>query len=1424
MTLIGKAKLTLSTLPFLAAAAFGDMVPNGDFAVETDGMVMPWKVKAGALERRPDGAGFGRLEDASGPFLRFEGSGKGVNEHLCVTTGQYQVPVGFKYQLTFERRGSGLQPEGGAHSQCAMAYVDVFCDKKGVPKPTISNTRVRIFNNSKDWCAAEMAFDVPVAANVIQVRPQLVNTIPGNKAVADFRRFQLVPLDYELPDGGFEERTGRWIPFDPSKCAMVATPRHGGAWAAQVKDCPAGNFSGWSQVVPVREDRSYVFKGFAKGGVLKPNGFVGGAALCLQFLDAEGQPVGEPAISKAVPANTDWMEISTPPAQPPKTASSARLTCGGQYCGGDAYFDDLSLEMTPAATTQAARIKRGDVTRPEGVAFSKNLLANGELESNAGWTYHGSADKDWTAAQLQKLRDNGRPLFEVGRGRGEWSRSVAYAGKGSLLNISIDPPISTKAQWYGRSPVDGYWVSDAMPCEPGKAYLASGWLRPGVRIGSAWQGPLHIVFYGKDGHERPCFVRSILDTVPGNAWVYWFTTPYQAPAGAATMRLRFCQELQTDAGGWGRTYVDNLAVWEAPKEADLKAAKECVSESDAREWFARTHAITKPPFMPVPSESPEHECAWGVLRNATPGNLFHDPASRTALKLTLFNPLGVERELAVKVLRTDWKGEASEEIVTGPVAVAPFSEAGVTLDLPPTRSFGAFHLDCDILENGAKAGFFSGRYAVIPELNRPRATENIWAVTLLYKIHNDGRAKERELGEMLKTAGFGLSWVRDWNLSAEAMGEAKFFRSLGMKVVVQLHPPLNWKPTADHKIDTAPFFDYGKRVATAYRGMAAAYGDWGIEQSNHRSEAAPGYRPVKDGKFMDDYEYDQVYVAIRDGIRSVDTETPVLIGNIATDIEATAIKRMYGVPVDGHFDGAIINAYMGIISVCKNALAEFDRHGDTTKTVWQEENADQRSPSAGPARRYGEGEGASNMVRSWLSVACKCNPRIKAMTLWGFVGANDDTAVSDIFMLNSKLQPRPQFVAHAVMSDTLADAGYVGDRSTSDVAIFEFKRPDGPLFVIWAAAGEKSIPFDVEGSGLLNYLGLATPTLTVMDLMGNRSSVKAVDAVAAVKAGASPIYVFGAPVLALSHRLELNLTNRSRNPGAPALNLAIKNNQDIPVEASVRFVGAVRQVALPAGGALDITATVEQEPAEGVQGVFKAECVTASGAVFSTARSMNFATATRTRTPPPLDGTWNAWKGAKIIPFGESFQVVPPSIPGESYRGKGDIQGKIRLLWDEDFLYLGVEALDDVFAPNPERSGVGFMGDSIEFAFQPEGVRAVDAKYFEYELYLPGGKAPWDATRRAPLPSGRIGDADGWKASVTPTGHRGDANYQIAIPWKAFGVTAPAAGRSFTMALVLNDADSHLFTGGRKRIKWFNGVDSAKSPEKFGDITLVEEP
>jgi hypothetical protein len=225
------------------------------------------------------------------------------------------------------------------------------------------------------------------------------------------------------------------------------------------------------------------------------------------------------------------------------------------------------------------------------------------------------------------------------------------------------------------------------------------------------------------------------------------------------------------------------------------------------------------------------------------------------------------------------------------------------------------------------------------------------------------------------------------------------------------------------------------------------------------------------------------------------------------------------------------------------------------------------------------------------------------------------------------------------------------------------------------------------------------------------------------------------------------------------------------------------------------------------------------------------------------DGTYDVPGGDRMVEFSMRLADEPEKVKAEAdaevdkvlefaaqirahgvdqkYTGPEDVTGKFRLLWDATFLYLGVEATDNSFFPQPERGMAGFMGDSIEFAFQPDNRLDPQAPYREYELYLPGGQPPYAASRRLPAPTEMITN---WQATVNPTGEKGNCIYQAAIPWKDVGLEAePTAGKTFSFALVLNDADEEeQLGGGRCRVKWFDGIDTAKSPEGFGDITLVE--
>ncbi|MHB9024079.1 MAG: sugar-binding protein [Armatimonadota bacterium] len=1400
---------------------FAGIVPNPGFEDVAGGKLVGWTLDNNALPETGSVTtkqGVTVSSDASSVgtgkrCLKMTGSGRAEGDYALVGSPSLRLLPGFTYEISLAYRAEGLLPESGDRKRYTALIMDLFCNGD---KGRIDGCRIITFTNSRGWVTLKKTFIPPPGTTWSQIRLQFVNNNPNSTAAIWWDNLAIQPLDFTLANTGFEQAEVAWKPVGAAKTAWVRDGARTGKYAVSVSDAPDGLFSGWATEIPVREDRAYRFGGFIKGGDLAPNGFIGGGALAVQFLDAAGQALGKLITSPAVPAKTEWTEVKTPRAQPPAGAVSARLTAGLQYCRGTAWFDDLNLIADIAEAANAARVQR-DVPRPsDGVRYATNLLKNGDVETGAqgkpqGWTYIGSAEPNWTPEEITRLHTDGRPQYNIGRGRGEWSREIAYAGGGALLNISIDPPLSPNHQWYGRTPVDAYWLSDPMPCAPGKAYLAGCWLRPGERIGEAWWGPLELRFYDARGKQLApaSYIRCAISEAPAGEWSYWATMPYVAPAEAATMRLRFGQEFKADVGGWGRTYADNLAVWELPEGATVTKVEDVGLHTQRyREWFRAAHAQVKPPYQPSPAESGEYESCWGKMVNAVTGSLYKDPAAPVEVRFTLTNILGEARRLSLRITRTDWLGNADPPIVVQPEVVKGFSDTTVSVKLPPSRGFGTFHLDVEIHEGPAIMGRFTGRYAVMPPLTRPRTAENIWGVTLLSAVHADGRPFENEMGAMLQTAGFGLAWVRiHFSLNpaqrdkaiAETLKVVEWYRALGLRPILQLSP--EWKrPAVKAEYEAA-----GKVIGTAFKGKVVAYGNHGVEQANSTSPYRGGGKDR-----LTDEEYDTILAGIYDGIKAVDPASTVLIGNISTDWEAKTVRRLYGPPANGRFDGTILNAYLGQVMTARNNLREFDKHGDTGKTVWMEEQAEQRSPFEGEARRYGEADGAKNMVRTWLALAGTLSPRIKAVTQWGFVGNSE----ADIVMVTTNLQPRPQFVAHAVMADALADARFIGDRSGGDVSIFEWKRGDGPFFAVWANAGERDLTLEVPAG-----------KLTVMDLMGNRTALTASKKLLTLHVTSTPVYLFGGGAVSISKRLELRLSHGDLQAGKPQLRLSIKNNDRAAVSGKATFQGeiageAIRPFSLKPGETTVMVVPVKPGLPTGKQTPFRVECRTAGGALYAAATSLNFAQATRVAAPPALDGSWRGWESARVIPFGEAWQVVPTSVPDEKYTGPGDISGKLRLLWDARFLYLGVEALDDAFVPQPARGMSGFMGDSIEFGLQPAGLRAPTAPYFEYELYLPDGQPPYAASHRFPLPAGSV---DKWQAAVTPTGTRGNVNYQAAIPWADLGLGAPAPGNVFTLAVVLNDADvPDRLSGGRCRIRWFEGVDNAKNPEGFGDVTLVE--
>jgi len=422
------------------------------------------------------------------------------------------------------------------------------------------------------------------------------------------------------------------------------------------------------------------------------------------------------------------------------------------------------------------------------------------------------------------------------------------------------------------------------------------------------------------------------------------------------------------------------------------------------------------------------------------------------------------------------------------------------------------------------------------------------------------------------------------------------------------------------------------------------------------------------------------------------------------------------------------------------------------------------------------------------------------------------------------MQIRPTFAAHAVMADALADAVMVADHSTDDMSLYEYKRGDGPLFVGWANGGVQNIALAVSGSGV-----------EVMDLMGNVTRQRAVNGAVNVPLTVDPVYISGGGAMSVDRRLSVSIRNATTAKSKPTLAVEIKNNGDREMAGTVEVTERGKTHEAPFSVKLGQTVQVAMPVAEirtNERMAYRAQVKTAEGLLFNAVNGLNFAMATRADTPPALDGSWRGWEPAPVIEFGvERSEIAQDQAANalgkfENYRGREDISGRFRLMWDAKALYLGVEVTDDVHMPYNKRADtIGFMGDSIEFGFQPENALRVNAEQHEFEMYLPQGETRYCASRRYPV---KLRTADGmittWQAAVVRDEQKKVTIYQAAIPWEDVGVVNPKPGKTISFSLVVDDKDSQPdnFGCNTKFIRWFKGITQGKDPSKYGDVTLVE--
>ncbi len=230
----------------------------------------------------------------------------------------------------------------------------------------------------------------------------------------------------------------------------------------------------------------------------------------------------------------------------------------------------------------------------------------------------------------------------------------------------------------------------------------------------------------------------------------------------------------------------------------------------------------------------------------------------------------------------------------------------------------------------------------------------------------------------------------------------------------------------------------------------------------------------------------------------------------------------------------------------------------------------------------------------------------------------------------------------------------------------------------------------------------------------------------------------------------------------------------------------------------------------------KAAITDAGGGTITCARALGgFASVPRT-VAMKLDGVLDEpeWKKATPCLLNQASQYFVFGA-GKAWKGPDDLSATLRCLWDDKYLYIGVEVIDDVFR-NVGAGGDLYAGDGLQFLFDPK--RDQEEKPGKYDaIFAVGTKGPeawYSLTGSSSVPSGVQKDV----VVTMKRGANGNATYEIAIPWAKLAPFEPHVGADLGTAMIVNEDDG---TGRCGYIGWFGDV-SNKLIDIVGDLILGE--
>jgi hypothetical protein len=307
----------------------------------------------------------------------------------------------------------------------------------------------------------------------------------------------------------------------------------------------------------------------------------------------------------------------------------------------------------------------------------------------------------------------------------------------------------------------------------------------------------------------------------------------------------------------------------------------------------------------------------------------------------------------------------------------------------------------------------------------------------------------------------------------------------------------------------------------------------------------------------------------------------------------------------------------------------------------------------------------------------------------------------------------------------------------------------------------------------------------------------------------------GVPLLALLAACGLN---DSRPDTVATVNAVSTRVQQTLIAAGTLPAPAITTVLIPSvtlarGPATEPTATLPPTPTQWVP-PSATSVPPASPTPAGVARPNGAVVlATRRTSPPTLDGNLADWP-----PLTGRIEHV--TFNAANWAGAGDLSGLYAVAWDEGYLYLAAQVMDDVHVQTQHGAQI-FRGDSLELLLDVDLAGDFDDDALsadDYQLgFSPGalnGDTPevylWFPRDRAGAPPGVAMAAQAAGPGYT---------LEAALPWALFNVT-PSVRQRFGFAISASDNDTPNTAEQQSMV---SNVETRRltNPMSWGTLELV---